>query len=222
MTDGDLALVPGDRAVALLIRHAERPPIAAGEHGNDLALTAAGRAAAMQLGAQLGSRLRSIWTSPVRRCHETAEQLVRGAVVSVDIREDRLLGAPGAFVADPEVAWRNWERLGTRGVIEHLAASDEPLPGLHDPHAAAQRLAARLLDEIDHGGGDGFHAFVTHDSVLAPFVSRMLGFRSVLWPAWLEGAAVWREGSCMRLAYGSRVWTTSIDDRATGSVVAST
>lgn len=214
MTESDLVLLPADRAVALLIRHAERPSIPAGELGNELGLTVAGRATAMQLGAKLGSRLRSVATSPVRRCCETAEQLVKGAAVSVDIQDDPLLGAPGVFVADAEIAWPNWERLGVRGVIEHVATSDELLQGMHDPADAAQRLARAFLDRIDHGESHGVHVLVTHDSVLAPFVSRMLGLRSVLWPAWLQGAAVWRDSSRMHLEYEGRVWTGSMDGGA--------
>jgi hypothetical protein len=79
MTSTDLALLPGDRPVALVLRHAERPPIVHGHVGAELALTVDGRAASRRLGVELGNRLRSSRTSPMRRCRETAQLICEGA-----------------------------------------------------------------------------------------------------------------------------------------------
>lgn len=204
MTPSDIALLPEDRSIALLLRHAERPPIPPGQLGNELGLTPDGRRAARALGASIGSRLRSLSTSPVHRCRETAEHIRMGAGIAVDLRDDRLLGGPGAFVADAEIAWRNWEALGNTGVVEHLAGSDEPLPGMHPPGEATRRLHAHLLDQLDDG--NGLHVFVTHDVVLAPFASRMVGRPGALWPRWLQGVALWRDRTSVRVAWDGRVW----------------
>lgn len=194
-----LALVPRDRGVAVLIRHAERPPLSPGQAGDEVELTPVGRIAARELGAKLGGALLSVWTSPVRRCRETAELIVEGGGVTLAVGEDRLLGAPGAFVADGALAWRNWEELGNSGVIEHLVVSEEALPGMHPPSDAAHRLHAHLLAHLDEK--PGFHIFATHDAVLAPYVSRVLRLRDVLWPGWLASVAVWREGASVWLAF---------------------
>lgn len=196
------AAIPDDRPVALLMRHGERPPIAAGEPGTDLALTARGREHAGALGRALGSRLRRLHTSPVRRCQETAEALRAGAGATTPIVADRLLGDPGVFVLDPERAWENWRTLGNQGVIEHLAWGTAALSGLADPSCAALELASHLLDSV-RDGEVGLHVFVTHDALLLPTLTRLVAAvtdRS-WWPGCLESAAFWNTSALPRLAY---------------------
>ena len=187
---------PSDRPVALLMRHAERPPIAAAEHGTNLALTDHGRRTAEALGAALGSRIQRISTSPIRRCRETAEALRRGTNVDIEIIDDRLLGDPGIFVTDPELAWTHWQTLGHDAVLEHLAWSDQPLPGLAPPAHAARQLACHLARTHD-AAHPGLHIFLTHDAILYPTLARMLPSshdRPGL-PAFLEAAAIWNDAN---------------------------
>jgi broad specificity phosphatase PhoE len=193
---------PDDRPVALLMRHAERPPIAAGEHGTDLALTDHGRRSAEALGAILGPRLQRLSTSPIRRCRETAEALRRGANVDIELVNDHLLGDPGIFVRDPELAWTHWQTMGHRAVLEHLAWSDRPLPGLARPAAAAHQLALHLALALDDAP-QGLHLFLTHDAILYPTFSRMLPSARGRhgWPAFLEAAAVWHATDHSIFAY---------------------
>jgi broad specificity phosphatase PhoE len=194
--------IPTDRAVAILVRHAERPPLSAGEIGDDLSITEEGDRAARRLGAVLGPRIASIATSPVRRCRETAAAILAGAEVSLEPRLDRLLGDPGVFVSDPAQAWENWLRLGNAAVIEHLATSSSVLAGMAEARGAAGRLLRML--EAATGEGTGVHLFVTHDAVLAPFVSRALGIAHVLWPDFLAAAVVWSDGDALRIAFDGR------------------
>lgn len=206
------ALVPPDRAVVVFLRHAERPPMPAAASGDDLPLTSEGRRAAERLGASLGSRIATITTSPVRRCRETALALVAGAGIHRDIGEERLLGAPGAFVADAEVAWRNWQELGNEGVIEHVASSDRPLAGMVDPVVAVRRLVELTRERL--GGAAGIHVFVTHDAVLAPLVSRLRGSGRVIWPDYLAAALFWRDGARLSMwcdGHASAIEPGSVD-----------
>ncbi len=191
------AILPAHRPVVIFLRHAERPPLPAGANGDELALTDGGRRAAHALGAILGRRISSVTTSPVRRCRETAVAIMTGAGLALEVAVDRLLGAPGAFVADAEVAWENWQRLGNDGVIEHLARSDQLLPGMVAPAAAVGRLIDLVQRQLNEGAG--LHVLVTHDAVLAPFVSRLLGPGQVVWPDYLATALLWREGGRLRL-----------------------
>lgn len=206
---------PDDRPVALLLRHAERPSIAPGEHGTDLSLTASGRTCAELLGVTLGGRILSISTSPVRRCRETAEALRLGANIEVDIVDDHLLGDPGVFVLDPELAWTHWKTMGHEAVVEHIAYEDPPLPGLAPAHLATLRLAQHMNLAL-RGSPAGLHIFVTHDAILFPLATRLL--RSPHrhgWPAFLEAAALW-EGTntpilsyrrCSHAIYNEAVWS---------------
>lgn len=199
------AATPLDRPVALLLRHAERPPLAPGEHGTDLALTARGLRCAELLGTTLGPRILSISTSPVRRCRDTAEALRRGANIEVDIVDDHLLGDPGVFVLDPELAWTHWQTIGHEAVVEHMAYEDPPLPGLAPAHSAALKLVQhmRLALSDSHAG---LHVFVTHDAVLFPLVARVLPSprHRHAWPAFLEAAALWNGNDTPIVSYRRR------------------
>jgi len=151
-----------------LMRHAEREAIPDGEVGMDVGLTPAGRAGAVDLGASLGGRLRRVVSSPVPRCVATAEHLVSGASVVLEVETSTVLGAPGAFVQDGEVAWAAWQELGNEGVIRHLA-SDEALRAGFRRRQEALGLLAGLVD--DAMPEDGVAVLVTHDAVLGPALS---------------------------------------------------
>lgn len=190
-------ILPRDRAAVVFVRHAERPPLPAGKTGDDLPITVAGQRAAQELGASLAGRLRSLTTSPVRRCVETAKAIAEGARAELAPVPDSLLGGPGAFVLDADLAWENWLRDGNDGVVERLVRSDDAMPGMRPPSVAVAQLVALAAARLE--AGEGVHVLVTHDAVLAPLVSRALGRSHVMWPDYLGAAAVWREGDVMRL-----------------------
>lgn len=191
---------PTDRPVALLLRHAERPAITPGEHGTDLALTAHGRRTAELLGATLGPRILSLSTSPVRRCRQTAEAIRSGANLNLDITPDHLLGDPGVFVSDPDLAWTHWQTLGHEAVVKHLAHADQPLPGLASPDKAAHQLAQHMARSLA-GSPPGLHVFVTHDAILYPTIARLLPAPDPQWPKFLESAALDRPITGLAFAY---------------------
>lgn len=194
---------PTDRPVSLLLRHGERPPLPAGEVGLALALTPAGLAQAEALGAALSGRLGRLHTSPILRCRETAEALRAGARTTRAWTEDTLLGAPGVFVVDGDRASEHWHVRGNEVVLEHLAYGDERWAGLAEPRAAAHRLAAHLAGPLRAADAPVIHAFVTHDAILLPAVARLLAAAlDRTWcPHFLEGAAFWRDGDDLCLAY---------------------
>lgn len=194
---------PADRPVSLLLRHGERPPLAAGEVGLALALTPAGLAQAEALGAALSGRLGRLHTSPILRCRETAQAVGVGAGTTGAWTEDTLLGAPGVFVADGDRAREHWQTRGHEVVLEHLAYGDAPWPGLAEPTAAAHRLAAHLAAPLRAAAAPAIHLFVTHDAILLPAVARLIAAAlDRTWcPHFLEGAAFWREGDALCLAY---------------------
>lgn len=187
--------------MAILLRHAERPEIPEGSHGMDVGLTEDGMAAAHRIGATLGERIRSITTSPVLRCRTTAALLCKGANRQLEITDHALLGAPGAFVADGDVAWESWRRMGNEGVIAHMMASSQPLPGMHPPKLAVRRLLDLLSLAMDHEVG--LHVFVTHDAILAPFVAHALGrpLERERWPRFLDAMMLWYESGDLMAGY---------------------
>ncbi len=200
--------IPTGVPLALLLRHAERPPLPTHAPGNDVALTLAGHEAARRLGQALGDRLLGVSTSPVLRCQETAEALRAGAGASCEVVQDQLLGDPGVFVVDPKQAWSSWVGLGPGTIARALMTGEAVPPGFAEPGQAARRLAAHLSKSLS--GTPGVHVFVTHDTVLGPFVAQGLGrvLETATWPSFLHGALLWKEGTDLVLAY--REWTRAI------------
>lgn len=188
-----VASCPPDAVVLLLLRHAARGLIPAGEPGNDVPLLPEGRVLARQFGATLGFRLGTIHTSPVPRCVETAEAIVDGANAKREIVQDRLLGDPGVYVVDPVVAWEAWRRLGNEGVMRALI-SGERLDGFAEPFSASQRLIDHLLARA--GRDAGVHIFVSHDALIAVAAAHCLGLRSLAdaVPEYLEALVLRRDG----------------------------
>lgn len=183
---------PLPSAGSLLLRHGERPPIPSGSFGNDLSLTDAGRQAAEELGSRMGSKLRRIVTSPVRRCIETAQALARGAASSLPIERDSRLGDPGAWIKDPPQAEAQFRLLGTRKLIDRLMAG-ERFPGLASLDEGAQILLDLLRLPPD---ATGLHCFISHDAVIAPLLAwqHPTLSPSQLWPDTLCGAVLLDSG----------------------------
>lgn len=193
--------IPAEYPVALLLRHSIREEFAAGDIGNNIPITVDGKNLAFELGRFLGERLRTLHSSPLLRCVQTAEALREGAGVDADISGNRLLGDPGIFVVNAALAWSNWEALGNEGVMRHLAAEDYALPGMADPDAAAQELVRYMLSVMD--GAPGVHVFVTHDTILGPVVARLFSqnYEVCKGPLFLEGALFWGSHVDVNIAY---------------------
>lgn len=196
------APIPLDRPVALLLRHAERPDFPPHTPGNDVSLTPAGRHAARTLGEALGARLIGLSTSPVRRCVETADAIREGAGFADAPRFDRMLGDPGAFVEDAELAWSTWLRWGHQAIVAALMAGSRIPPGFADPASAARNLARHVAGSLCDRP-PGVFALVTHDVVLAALVARTLGspLGEESWPGFLHGAWLWAEPEGLRLIF---------------------
>lgn len=119
------------KGLLLLLRHGLA---GASPDGSDLArpLSPVGREQARQLGVALKPRVRGelrAWTSPARRCRETAELVTRGfATASVEVRDELVMDGDAEALA--------------------LAVLGVPRPALlvgHQPDLSA--LVARLLGE---------------------------------------------------------------------------
>lgn len=193
--------VPTQSAVAVLLRHSVRDDLPPGAAGDTLPITDTGVRLARELGALLGPRLRALHASPLVRCVQTAEALRDGASVRVPIHHDRLLGDPGVYVVDGRRAWHNWQEKGHEGVMAHLVAEHEPLPGMAAPDAAARFLVQHMLAAA--GSEPGFHIFVTHDSLVTATAARILGepLGVDAWPWYLEGAFFWRQNGALVATY---------------------
>ena len=221
-----MAEAPAGEPVAVLLRHSVRDRLPPGKIGDALPITPVGVALGRELGALLGSRLRTLHTSPLARCVQTAEAIRAGAAVRAEgtedvptIIRDRLLGDPGVYVVDGDRAESIWVERGHESVMEHLVSEDRPLPGMADPDPAARFLVQHMLTRA--GGRPGLHVFVTHDSLVTTTAARLLGepLGRDDWPWYLEGSFFWRQGDHVVTAYRDRckendaVTLSSLDER---------
>lgn len=197
-----LKQISREQSAVLLLRHSERPPIPLGQTGDDLPLTKQGGRLALTLGQHLNGRLRSLSTSPVRRCMETAEWLQRGANVDdVLIQPDHLLGDPGIFITEPSPAWQTIQRLGMEQIMMRLMNKESQLPGFSNPVNAVSKLINHTLCQMQ--SGPGLHIFVTHDFLITTTVAIMLNKALPVedWPDFIEGVFFCHEGEQLIMRY---------------------
>ena len=196
-----LAETPADAPLAGLLRHSVRPDLPPGDAGNEVPITGEGARLAQELGTILDGRLRTLHTSPLPRCVQTAEAVRTGAAVDIPIIRDHLLGDPGVYVVDSKRAQSNWEELGHERVMRYLVTGAGALPGMADPGPAARRLVRHMLAIA--GDRPGLHAFISHDSVITATAAQLLGepLGRDDWPWYLEGAFFWQEDGRVSTAY---------------------
>ena len=194
-----LECVPPDRAITVLLRHSVRDYLAPGDAGYTLPITDTGRQLALELGARLRGRLRTLHASPLIRCIQTAEALAAGAQTELPVVPNRLLGDPGVFVLDGTRL--NWGEFGHERVMHHLVTDAEALPGMARPEEAARFLVQTMLGTANNR--PGVHIFVTHDSLVTATAARLLGkpLSRGDWPQYLEGAFFWCAEDGVHTAY---------------------
>ena len=195
-------MVPDGVNVALVIRHAEREDIPAGAFGHEVNLTAEGRRAAEKLGAALSEkRALSVLSSPVPRCVQTAQAMLRGAGPAVEVTTDRRLGGPGAFVVNAEAAGPLFLELPIPEIARRQLQDASPLPGMRPTSKGIEILLKLATGPLDENGR--LHVFVTHDVILSVLVNSI--FRSSLeetgWPGYLEGLLMWRSDEQLHLSW---------------------
>jgi broad specificity phosphatase PhoE len=189
----------------MLMRHSVREELPADEVGDKVPITEDGDQLARKLGALLGERLKSLHTSPVLRCVQTAEAIRKGMGTDMAVQHNCLLGAPGVYVLDGHRAWIYWKERGHESVMEHLVSADDSLPGMAVPDFAARFLVQHMLSA--NVTEPGIHAYVTHDLHVTTTAARLFGVRlgKDAWPWYLEAAFFWRDEGGVHVAYRDRL-----------------
>jgi len=178
----------------LLVRHSDRPALAPGDSGFELALTDIGKARARALGPSLAGSERWAVSSPLRRCVETVE------CAGMSAEPSSLLGAPGPYVVDGDRGGEVFGAHGTEGVVRGQIAGDTwgCMRPLGD---GALLLLDWLWGLLDERGGEGLA--VSHDAIVMPTLAWAV--RASFDDSWLApldgavlvpGAVVWRGRRC--------------------------
>lgn len=170
----------------ILLRHAERPDIPNDEIGNEVGLTKQGIRQTKQFAKSLRQPIISISSSPILRCVQTAEIISNQCSYNKTIKKSILLGDPGFFIKDPELAWTHWQTKGHDAVNQYLLSGKDQWQGFHPFDNAINRMKTEITKQLKTTSS-GIHVWVSHDTILATFASRVLPQSITLnnWPNFL-------------------------------------
>lgn len=177
---------PADSKLAMLIRHADRERIPDGEFGNEIPINEEGKMNAIALGEKLqGQHVNRIFTSPIHRCIQTAEQIIIGYNQKLEITISKSLGDPGLHIEDELVAGEFYLKHGFDELYKRFIER-ENIPGVTSPsnyHAAMTKFLKENTTE------PGLTIFVTHDSLIAfyDFCLRGTVYTKENWVKYLSG-----------------------------------
>lgn len=219
--------LPIDTTVHLLTRHSIRE-----DAGNEFAdgsvpLTAEGIELAYEWGQHLTLPIAALFSSPIGRCVDTATHMAAGAhrvnklllqphaqpIVEASLVE------PGCFVVDVNQAGPEFFRLGAQGFINGYLA--EGVPGMLTPAVGLIKLASYLYQRQVSAASLAVH--VTHDTILAAFVSALQGKPRIDaqdWPWMLEGLWCWFDAEAMHWIWRGERGVLPLHFQQDGSVVA--
>jgi len=195
MQDIAIALHRGER-VAVLLRHAERPPLEKDDptFGKTLSLTENGRAQAETLGfllAQFGGKATvEVLSSDTRRCQETARIVARELRVRDGVITEPLLGDDSPYFGDVS------ERMKLADESDYRAAQNAYFQtgtqrGFKPLAEATDRLEAFIWAPRKRREGAQLAILVTHDINVASFLAGrkvVTRFEECDWPGFLDAA----------------------------------
>lgn len=155
-----------DKPIALILRHAEREVISNGEFGDDVPLTNQGTQEAEQLGQKLSlCHVNRIYTSPIRRCVQTALCIQKGLGKEVEVILTNQLGNPGFHIQDAKLAGETCLKDGIRTIYNDFISGKTPAGW-----ASVETLQTTAVDFIKSKTiGKGLTLFITHDCLIAHF-----------------------------------------------------
>jgi broad specificity phosphatase PhoE len=156
---------PEDK-LSLLIRHADRDKIPTGEFGDDVLLNETGIERALNFGKSLSElKINKIYTSPVKRCIQTAKCIVEGYGKPLKITQSHELGDPGLHISDSQVAGKFFLTEGFDELYRRIIDNIE-IPGI----TATKQLNRKMTDFLmENTKENGITVFVTHDLLIAHY-----------------------------------------------------
>lgn len=188
--------------VAIVVRHAERPPLAEDDptFGAGLELTDHGRAQADAFGFVLsqyrGNAFCEVYSSVMKRCLQTAEIIRRHFACnsSATVMVDETLGSGSPYFGD------------VRGRLELAAAGDyhEALNeyfrlgsqrGFNDLDASTREFENHILSSFSESRLQKLSIFVTHDLNIACYLAgtgTVPRFLEYNWPGFMDSAVIFR------------------------------
>ena len=158
-----------------------------------MSLTAQGIAAAEGLGAALpAERTTAAVSSPVPRCVQTAEAILRGGGSPAAVVTDRRLGDPGPFIVEPEVSGPLFLKLPIPEIARRQLQDADPPPGMRPTAEGVEILLNLTTGNLGEQGR--LDVYVTHDVILSVMAASIFRLPpdEAGWPGYLEGLLLWR------------------------------
>lgn len=155
-----------ENRLSLLIRHADRDHIPDGSFGNDVLLNEKGKENASKFGENLSELIvNRIFTSPVKRCIQTAQQIEKGYGKQLDIIETTALGNPGIHIFDDKLAGEYFLQYGGFDMYQHFTQGKDIL-GV----CTIEEMKLSMTNFINKNTTDnGLTLFVSHDMIIAMY-----------------------------------------------------
>lgn len=183
----------------LFLRHAERPSFKPNSWGHNVSITLKGKQASQEIGKKLSSNNLSyyLWSSPIKRCLETAEVICRGLESNRDVRQSSLLGNPGFFIQNPKKASIIFKEHLLPELID-LYLQEKSLPGFFPFEEGCQRMLLTLIEK-----NKAPSIWVTHDicvAILACFLFKRVSCEDFI-PDFLEGIVIKKDGDGLLASY---------------------
>jgi len=189
------------RPIAGLMRHAERFEIPIGEFGNEVSLTSQGEIDCEVFAKDFLHQLVAVYSSPVKRCMQTAELLLASHDKSLLVQPNNFLGDPGIFIDDQVLVSNHFIKYQPFEIVQQLLSERKNPPGFCKSTNEAVNMLIDFL--LKNSNSEGFTFFVTHDSIM----SVMLGiiFKEItlteLWPKYLETLFFWQDDCYLHISY---------------------
>jgi broad specificity phosphatase PhoE len=160
----NLSEIDNNEKVALLIRHSDRDKIPANTFGNHVLLNEKGKFNAEKYGENLQKfKINKIFTSPVQRCVETAEFILKGLKKDLPIIQTKILGEPGAYISNEITAGQKYIELGFETWFQKMIAN-EKVEGMKSIAEGSIDFLNFLTENTTE---TGITIFVTHDNIIA-------------------------------------------------------
>jgi len=181
-------------AVWLIIRHAEKEQPPDDDPFFDVSLTGKGFKEAVQfrdlIKEKFSIEINGIYSSPLRRCMETSKAIVDRIDEIESFETSNLLGDPGPYVVDDEIAGQSFLELENDEVVK-MQIEGEDIEGFRDVNEGSKLLLEYVLSRQPTSG---LHIFVTHDVIIAALLGSIIGYVVDIqkWIKYLHGLCLYR------------------------------
>jgi hypothetical protein len=173
---------PNKSKLAVLIRHADRDKIPEGEFGNEVLLNENGVKNSIQFGEKIKNhRINAIYSSPVERCIQTANNIVKGYCKQIEIIETVALGGPGMHVLDADLVGQYYLENGFWEMYKNFK-NGVAIQGLPQKEKLKEDFYNFLNSNTKE---EGITIYITHDSLIA-FVAFVINGKEYTEGDWID------------------------------------